>query len=287
MVPSPSVIGRVRPAPAQLYYHNLKLFGSQVTIPVGAGVLADLVLRGRLMAGPVAAGDFPRLLAAGCQPLADFGLFVNPYKAYAAGPDEPAPSALLHAPYVLLTRRPIEDYTFFKVGLSDEIMSLAPEAAILAKLLLTFYWEMDHEISPDLSLEDDVWICQGGPYLSSRSKQFFGFTYAYDLAWEWYRWKRTPFCLYRWVCRPGLERDQIQELINVIRRTLELNLRNLSQISDQEALAAGLERGDVLEYLRCFGHRLDLWKMPSEIALCDLMALFKESEIISTNPKIY
>ncbi|MEK7288157.1 MAG: MqnA/MqnD/SBP family protein [Elusimicrobiota bacterium] len=281
----PSVIGRVRSAPAQLYYNNLKFFGSYVTIPVSAGVLADLVLRGRIMAGPVAAGDLTRLLQEGCEELADFGIFINPYKAYAELPDESAQAAINHAPYVMLTRRPIEEHGRLKVGISEEILSLAPEAAVLAKLLLSFYWEMDHEISSELSLEDDVWVCQGGPYLGSRSRQFFGFSYAYDLAWEWYRWKRAPFCLYRWVCQPGLERDQKDELISVIRRTLELNLRNLSQMAAQEASLKGLERGEVLDYLQCFGFRLDLWRESAQNALCNLVSMLKESEIFSLSPR--
>lgn len=250
-----------------------------MAFPVSSSVLADLVLRGRMAAGPVTALDFVRLTAQGCPPLADFGIFVNPYFAYNQGTDQSDRAALIHAPFVLLVKKPVEEYARMRVGVSEEILSLGTEALLLVKLLLSMYWEIDHEIVMELSLDDDAWLCQGGPYISSRSKQFFGFSYAYDLAWEWYRWKHAPYLMYRWVCNPDIDEESKEELLVIMRRTLELNMRNLAQLSAHEAGAKGLERGEVLNYLQSFGYRLGLWQRPSETILRDLASLLKESEI--------
>ncbi|MBI4669066.1 MAG: hypothetical protein HY747_07745 [Elusimicrobia bacterium] len=275
----PLILGKAHGLANQPYFNNMKYFGANMAMPASAGVLADLILRGKMIAGPVTPLDFVRLRAEGCRPLADFSVYINPYIAYDSGNDDSDKAALIHAPFVLLVKKPIEEYDFLRVGVSQEILSCGTESLLLTKLLLSVYWEIEHKISFELSLDDDAWLCQGGPYLISRSKQFFGFSYAYDLVWEWFRWKKAPYILSRWVCGPDADDDVMDELTVSVRRTLELNLRNLATLAHCEAGAKGLERGEILSYLQGFGFRLGLWQKPAESVLRDLTGLLKESEL--------
>ncbi|MBI4063615.1 MAG: hypothetical protein HY401_04865 [Elusimicrobia bacterium] len=279
-MPEPLLIGRLQSLPNQVYSNNMKLFGSYLAFPASAGVLADLIIRGKLLAGPVSSLDFARILASGAKPLSDFGLYINPYMAYEKPPgSQNAAQALIHAPLVMLAKKPLEEFSRMRVGISEEILNSEREALLLTKLLLSFYWEVEHDIRMEVSLDDDAWICQGGPYLALRSKRFFGFPYAYDLAWEWYRWKRSPYLFYRWVLSPGLDQEIEDDIVNTVRKTLELNLRDLAQLAHHEASLKGVERSEVLSYLHGFGHRLGLWQSVSQGSVLGLAGLLKDSEI--------
>src|SRR5687768_5867964 len=111
--------------------------------PVGSGVLPDLILRGKVLAGPVNIHESLRLMQMGCSPLSDFGLFMNPYAVNkidirgSAG----ARAALLHAPYVLLMRKPVEDSDSLSIRVAPEILAGSSDALFLAKVLLSFMWE--------------------------------------------------------------------------------------------------------------------------------------------------
>lgn len=280
MIATDGVIGRARTAPMQFYYHNMNLFGSYVSFPMKPQVLADLLLRNKVLAGPVAALDFARLRQDGCEPLSDFSLFINPYLA---NPSQEAQSgslsALIHSPYVLMTQKPLDDLGYVRIGIDEDIVSDDPETMLLVKLLFSFYWQRDHEIHGELSMDDHCWVVRGGPYLSSRPRHFFGFPFAYDLTWEWYRWKKTPFPFYHWICAPGLDEEQREDITKIIRRTLELNLRNLAQWANHEARIQRLDRGFVLNYFQGFGHRLGLWKSQTQSCLQNLVDLLHETDL--------
>lgn len=280
------IIGKINSTSAQPYYHGLKAFGHFVPFPVGAGVLPDLIQRGKVLAGPVNAYDYFRLQKEGCTPLSDFGLFLNPYVVNkiditaASG----ARAALLHAPYILLIRRPIEEYETLNIGISPEAVSTGTDAMLLLKILLGFHWELPHTINNDLSVDDDAWLMPGGPYLQVNSSAFFGFPYAYDLSWEWYRWQKTPFMFYRWICSPELEPALRDQLIVALRRTLENNLRNLPELASHEAAARGVERTETLTFMQGFSHRLGLWERSAEASAEKLVSLMKAETLLHLDP---
>lgn len=275
------VIARIPTLPAGFYYTHLSRFSAFLSFPMSPGSTAELILKEKILAGPVTAMDYFKLQNEGCEPLLDFGLFLNPYVVNQIDTTTPhgAQAALIHAPYVMLTRRPLEEFDSLAIGVSSEVLYPSNEAFMLAKILLSFYWEVSHKFHMNLDPEDDVWLVPGGPYMGSFGKHFFGFPYAYDLTWEYYRWKKTPFILYRWVCSPNMDDEARQELIRSLRLALELGLRNLSQMAASEATLKGLNRDDVLRYVQGFGHRLGLWMNPSENNLRSLIDLVRESEL--------
>lgn len=277
----PQIIARVPSLPVSFYYSNLSRFSSYLSFPVNTPIVSELLLRERIFAAPVTPLEYYKLLEAGCEGLSDFGLFMNPYMVNDIDTTTPrgAQAALVHAPFVLLVRKPVEECDFLNIGISHEFVHPNSEALLLTKVMLSFYWESRHKFHADLNLEDDAWLVSGGPYTNSWSKHFFGFPYAYDLTWEYYRWRKSPFMFYRWVCAPGVDADERENLIRVLRQALELNLRNLSQFANSEASIKGLNRAEVLSYLSGFGHRLGLWKNSAESQLGGLVNLLRESEL--------
>lgn len=259
---------------AGFYYANLGRFSSYLSFPTNSSVVADLLLRERILAAPVTIPEYFRLQEAGCVPLSDFGLFLNPYVVNQIDTTTPhgAQAALVHAPYVLLTRAPLEEFETMSIGVDHDLLGPGCTAYLLAKILLSFYWELDHEICEELSLEDDAWLVPGGPYITSRMKNFFGFPYAYDLSWEFYRWQKTPFVFLRWIAAPNLQGDLEEEIVRSLRQSLELSLRNLSQFANHEAQLKGLDRNEVLTYLQGFGFRLGLWNKSCESTLKQLVS---------------
>ncbi|MBI4368989.1 MAG: hypothetical protein HY547_02025 [Elusimicrobia bacterium] len=287
----PLILGRIGSAPIDIYFNNMKFFGNYITLPSLASTMADLMLRGKMMAGPVASYDYVKLIREGCQPLADFGLFVNPYMAYDQNSQNDDTSALIHAPAVLLIKKPIEDFGRLKIGIAPEALNGGNGCAVLLKMLLAMYWEIEHQIELNLSENQDAWLCQGGPYLLEGMRQVRSkgrrldirpydiFPCAYDLAWEWYRWKHAPYIFYRWVCHPDLNEESRDDLIGVVRRTLELNLRGLAVVAQREAYSKEVQRGEALTYLQGFGHRLGLWRRGADEAMTLMAGFLRDSDI--------
>jgi hypothetical protein len=276
------VIGKVSTPLLGPYYPLTRALDSFVYFPVGSSAMAaELILRGRLIAGPVNAHDARRLSASGCRPVSDFAAFINPYAVgqldtmRAAGARE----AMVHAPYLLLVQRPMEDYDSLEISVSLDLGASGFDAVLLAKILLAFHWELPHRFYAGPAAESNALLVSGGPEWKRHARDFSGYVYGYDLTWEWYRWQRAPYCLARWMASPDCEDALYEELVISLRRNLEFNLRNLARLSDEAARAQRLERGEVLSYFQGFGHRLGLWLHAAEEAQERYLGLLKEAEL--------
>ncbi|MFC1522980.1 MqnA/MqnD/SBP family protein [Elusimicrobiota bacterium] len=278
---SNKVIGKLSDFALTPFYRNIDLFSSCVSFPVKSSVLFQLILKGKISAGPVSALSWIELKKNGCSSLSDFGLFVNPYITESVLPCDPISNlaALSHAPYILLTRKPLDEHENICLGVDPDIVSSGLEVVLMAKLLLSTRWEVEHEINCELNLSDDAWLVQGGPYFPARTEHFFGFRYAYDMLGEWYRWKKIPFMLYRWAVSPGVGEEEREELVCALRRTLELNLRDLANIAGREASHHDLDRSNMLSYLKIFGHRFGLWNKTVDDSFEQLASLVEDIEL--------
>ncbi|MEK6543360.1 MAG: hypothetical protein AABZ44_02875 [Elusimicrobiota bacterium] len=275
------VLGRIGHQALSPFYPRFESVARYLTFPVSGRAMGDLLRRGRIFAGPVAPLEYFRLLKAGCEPLHDYGLFVNPYiyenmdTTHAGG----AMAALVQAPYVLMMSGPVHRSKYVRVGVSEDIFHGCPDAMLLAQLLLTLYWEVPHSLGTDPDGEYDALLCEGGPTMRSRIRWAKGLGYAYDLALEWYRWRKTPYAFYRWVSQPDVSNLGRKELTRDLNLTLELNLRNLPSLALEHANMLDCQRHDSLAYYQSFGYRLDLWAENSEAQLGGMIELLKNSEL--------
>ena len=81
------------------------------------------------------------------------------------------------------------------------------------------------------------------------------FPYVLDLAAAWKAWQGRPFVFARWMVRRDLDLDARGELLELITRTLEGNLRRLDRLAAEHAARADLSEGGAFAYLMEFIYR--------------------------------
>jgi len=83
-----------------------------------------------------------------------------------------------------------------------------------------------------------------------------GFEIVYDLAKEWYDWKKLPFVFAVWAVKKSLPLEMKQELSEIIERSLNQSDGCLGEIGELAGKRIGLTVGEVEEYLEGFNYRL-------------------------------
>ncbi|MGH7194645.1 MAG: menaquinone biosynthetic enzyme MqnA/MqnD family protein [Candidatus Saccharimonadales bacterium] len=73
------------------------------------------------------------------------------------------------------------------------------------------------------------------------------FAAVWDLGDEWRRWAELPFVFAMWVARPGVEFDELADLLAQAR---DVGLANLAEIAAVEAAPLGLSHPQCVAYLR-------------------------------------
>jgi aminodeoxyfutalosine synthase len=83
-----------------------------------------------------------------------------------------------------------------------------------------------------------------------------GFELVYDLAREWYEWKKMPFVFAVWAAKKSLPEEMKKELNSLIEHSLEQSEQQFGNIGELHGKRIGLDRKDVEEYLEGFSYRL-------------------------------
>jgi len=83
-----------------------------------------------------------------------------------------------------------------------------------------------------------------------------GFELVFDLAWEWYGWKKMPFVFAVWAVRKSLPEEQKKEIALLIENSLEKSENHFSEIGELHGSRIGLNPDEVKEYLEGFNFRL-------------------------------
>ncbi len=83
-----------------------------------------------------------------------------------------------------------------------------------------------------------------------------GFELVYDLASEWYEWKKLPFVFAVWAIRKSLPEEQRAELKSLIEISLQKGETDFASIARLPALRLGLSREVAVDYLRGFNYRI-------------------------------
>ncbi|HYQ87731.1 MAG TPA: aminofutalosine synthase MqnE [Bacteroidota bacterium] len=143
------------------------------------------------------------------------------------------------------------------IGVTDET---ATSVRLLQVLLEKKYgvkvlFERLHAGVNDYSSFDAVLLI-GDEALRRNKSGLQGFELVFDLAKEWYDWKKMPFVFAVWAVKKSLGEDAKKELRSLIEHSLTLSLDQLGEIGELQGKQIGLTRGDVEEYLGGFSYQL-------------------------------
>lgn len=83
-----------------------------------------------------------------------------------------------------------------------------------------------------------------------------GFELVFDLAEEWYSWKKLPFVFAVWACRRNLAAEKKEQLRDLIAGSLESSENRYGEIGEPYGKSIGLTFQETKEYLEGFNFRL-------------------------------
>ncbi len=144
-----------------------------------------------------------------------------------------------------------------KIGVTDDTAT----SVLLLKLLLEQKYNVQavvermHSGINDLDQYDAVLLI-GDSALRSNKTGLRGFELVYDLAKEWYDWKKLPFVFAVWAVRKSLGAEERAELREMITHALDRGETDFEQIGAVHAGRIGLTPGESAEYLGGFNYRL-------------------------------
>jgi chorismate dehydratase len=104
--------------------------------------------------------------------------------------------------------------------------------------------------------EFDAVLLIGDEALRSKRHGLAGFELVYDLATEWYQWKKLPFVFAVWAVKKSMPAQQRDELSEMIALSLESAEEDFSAVGTLHGKKVGLNPLETSEYLGAFNYRL-------------------------------
>jgi len=102
----------------------------------------------------------------------------------------------------------------------------------------------------------DAVLLIGDEALKANKNGLIGFDLVYDLAKEWYEWKKLPFVFAVWAYKKSLPEDKKEELQDIIQRSLEDGEAELDTIGILHGKNMNLTPVETTEFLEGFNYRL-------------------------------
>jgi chorismate dehydratase len=197
--------------------------------------LGELAERGEIDAGIMATGDYLRLTHL-YEPIADLGVANR----------EEVRSILL------FSRRPLASLEGARVGLTEE----SSTSVRLLRLIL----EVREGLRPasytrGLRREADAYLVIGNEALAARRSPPEGFPHRYDLATEWWTWKRLPFVFALWVIKKSIPDQVKNDFAALLRRSFAKGMAELPDICRRFAGELG-SAAELVSYLKNFHYHL-------------------------------
>jgi len=104
--------------------------------------------------------------------------------------------------------------------------------------------------------EFDAVLLIGDEALRSRKNGLAGFEIVYDLATEWYQWKKLPFVFAVWAVQSTVPQDRKNELQDILQQSLRRAEENVTAVGTSHAKRIGLSADETVEYLEGFNYRI-------------------------------
>jgi predicted solute-binding protein len=78
------------------------------------------------------------------------------------------------------------------------------------------------------------------------------FLNVYDLADEWYQWKRQPFVFAVWAIRSSIPESHKEAIVAALTRSLAMSKGHYEELGHEHAKRLGMTKEDLLQYLNAF-----------------------------------
>ena len=104
--------------------------------------------------------------------------------------------------------------------------------------------------------EFDAVLLIGDEALRSRKTGLAGFEIVYDLATEWYEWKKLPFVFALWAVQKSMPAQQRDELLGIIQQSLASAEEDYAAVGQAHAKRINLTIDESVEYLEGFNYRV-------------------------------
>jgi len=226
------LIGQISYLNSQPFY---PLLGEHRLVAMPPRRLGELAERGEIDAGIMATADY-LALADRYEPIGNLGI---------ANWEEVRS-------IILFSRRPLEGLSGARVGVTEETST----SLQLLRLLL----EVRQAVAPasyerGVREEADAYLVIGNEALKARFSRPSGFPFRYDLASEWWAWKKLPFVFALWVVKRSLPEQDKKEFLSLLERSFAKGMAEVDRIAAEFASDLGSAEG-LASYLRNFHYRL-------------------------------
>jgi chorismate dehydratase len=104
----------------------------------------------------------------------------------------------------------------------------------------------------------DAVLLIGDEALRSRKYGLAGFEIVYDLATEWYEWKKLPFVFAVWAVQKSVSQEKKNELEEIIQHSLAHAEEDYSFVGIMHAKRIGLTSDESVDYLAGFNFRMGI-----------------------------
>ncbi len=106
--------------------------------------------------------------------------------------------------------------------------------------------------------EYDAVLLIGDEALRARKYGLAGFEIIYDLATEWYEWKKLPFVFAVWAFKKSMPSNMKEELHSIINQSLVKAENDFKSIGHVQGKKIKLSEEEIQEYLSAFTYRLGI-----------------------------
>lgn len=226
------LVGQISYLNSQPFY---PLLGEHRLIPTPPFELGRMASKGEIDAGILATADFLR-----------YEDRYEPIGALGVANHEEVRSILF------LSKRPMAELEGARIGITEE-------TSTSVRLLRTLL-ELRHGVTPasyerGLREDADAFLVIGNEALWRGRVATPAFPHRYDLASEWWAWKKLPFVFALWTIRRSLPEDTKKDFADLLERSYVEGMTRIDAIADEHAGDLG-QREALASYLRNFHYRL-------------------------------
>jgi len=226
------VIGQISYLNSQPFY---PLLGEHRLVAMPPRRLGELAARGEIDAGIMATVDYLSL-SDRYEPIADLGI---------ANREEVRS-------IIFFSKRPLAELGGARIGVTEETST----SVRLLRLIL----ELREGVQPKsyergLRGEADAYLVIGNEALAARHAPPPAFPYRYDLASEWWSWKKLPFVFALWAVKRSLPESAKTDFASLLERSFSKGMTEIDLIAGRYAGQLGTPE-DLASYLRNFHYRL-------------------------------
>ncbi len=139
-----------------------------------------------------------------------------------------------------------------RIGVSEESST---SVRLLRLLLEVRYGVKPRGYERGVREQADAFLVIGNEALRRAHTKPTGFDHRYDLASQWWLWKKLPFVFALWVIRRSLPEQTKREFAELLQRSFSKGMNELDEMANRHAGELGTP-AELVSYLENFHYRL-------------------------------